>query len=94
MSRRIQPLFAFLVMTGCQRDGGAGRAICEQAATRYTTCVGELLGPEAKAMAERKRDIDACSSDDMTVDMYRTCLPREGCKAFMDCLMDAAGAVE
>ena len=65
-------------------------ALCEKAADRYGTCIEELLGPEMAAKVEARRDIDACAGDERTVEAYRTCLSRQGCDAFMDCVMDIA----
>src|SRR5262249_49321074 len=59
---------------------------CEQAATRYETCVGEILGPEMKAMLHGKDEgLALCAKDDKTVAMYRECLPKATCQEFMDC---------
>ena len=65
---------------------------CKEAGERYKGCVGDMLGPEAKAFASRpERDgTAACVADPMTVTMYETCLPKTGCDAFMNCLTDYA----
>jgi len=70
----------------------ANREVCEKAADRYSTCVGEILGPEGKALADSKSKdgVKECAGDDKTVEMYKTCLPKPSCKEFMDCMMDYA----
>jgi hypothetical protein len=52
------------------------------------TCVGQILGLEAKQMVHAKRDIAACAGDDGTVKMYTAWLPEAACDKFMSCVDD------
>jgi hypothetical protein len=67
-------------------------AICKKAASRYIGCMEELLGKEAGELAKQKQDegIPACIKDQMTVAMYRKCLPMKDCPAFQKCISDFA----
>ncbi len=83
---------AFVLLAAC---GGSkeNKQICQKASTRYLQCVGEILGPEGRALAARTgENIDACAKDDKTVAMYRKCLPSATCSQFMDCMTDYAEA--
>lgn len=82
-------LLSLACLTACG-PSPAAKATCEAAATRYSTCIGELLGPEAKALADSKPGIAACARDAPTVRMYDHCLPSPTCDAFLDCLEQAA----
>jgi hypothetical protein len=79
-----------LVAAAC--GGGEAEKLCRQAATKYTTCIEEVLGPSMAAMARGKQDegIKACSRDSMTQAMYKECLPTQGCEAFLQCIDDYA----
>jgi hypothetical protein len=67
--------------------GKSGRAVCEKAATRYESCVKEVLGADFANMLHGKDlGIDVCAKDDKTVAMYRECLPKATCNEFMDCM--------
>ena len=68
------------------------KEVCQQAADRYVQCVGEVLGPEAKAMvsAPGKDGREQCAADEKTVEAYKKCLPKTTCDEFMDCVMDLA----
>ena len=81
-----------LVLVAAACSNKANRAICEQAADRYTTCVGEILGPDGKALADSKRQdgVKECAGDAKTVEMYKTCLPKTSCNEFMDCMTEYA----
>ena len=81
---RILVLLAFAA--ACGGKSSAARAICERAASRWQSCVGELLGEEAKAYVAGKDGTAECARDAKTVAMYRACLPVEECGAFLDCL--------
>jgi len=63
---------------------------CEQAAARYTACIGEVLGPKAAAFAKGREDLGSCAQDKKTVAMYEHCLPTKGCQEFLRCLTDYA----
>ena len=71
-------------------DRRAATATCEQAADRYVTCMGELLGPSGKEVAASKRDVESCTRDPKTVAMYEHCLPKSGCEPFLNCMTDYA----
>jgi Cys-rich protein (TIGR04453 family) len=87
-------VLVFLLATACGGSSKADREICQRAADRYTQCVGEVLGEEAKAMvsAPEKDGRDQCAADPRTVDAYKKCLPKQSCNEFMDCVMDLAMA--
>lgn len=94
MSALRLALFALLATAGCHRSLSDNRELCTRAATQYSKCVGELLGPEARAIVEDNDHdgVAACASDDQTVALYRKCLPETSCNAFMDCMTDYASA--
>ena len=73
------------LIAACNKEN---RKTCEQAFTRYTRCLGELLGPDAEALARAKDGTDQCVRDDATVAMYRKCLPQPSCSQFLQCLED------
>src|SRR5258706_10220054 len=73
-----------LAAAACHKS--EARRVCEQAAAKYSSCMRELLGLEAEAMARGKDGTAACARDDKTVAMYRACLPKSGCTVFLDCL--------
>ena len=67
--------------------GKSGRAVCEKAATRYESCIKEVLGADFANMLHGKDvGVDVCAKDDKTVAMYRECLPKATCNEFMDCM--------
>lgn len=88
LSILILMMSAAVTLAGCGSKNA--QQTCEQAADTYVRCIGEVLGPEAGAMVNDKRDIAACAGDSQTVAMYEACLPKEGCEQFMDCLDDYA----
>lgn len=73
-----------VVAAGC--GSGHARKTCERAATRYESCVREILGPDAAEMVHDKQDIADCADDKRTVKMYDACLDSKTCDQFMDCL--------
>lgn len=75
------------LFAACGSRASDADQVCQRAADRYVQCVGELLGPEAKAVASapEKDGRAACAADPRTVDAYRKCLPAADCDAFMDC---------
>jgi hypothetical protein len=75
---------------GAQAPAAEAVATCERAADRYISCIGEMLGPGAKELAARKRDIQSCARDSKTVVMYEQCLPKTDCQSFLDCMTDYA----
>jgi hypothetical protein len=79
-------------LAGCSDKRKAGEKICQEAADRYVWCVEEILDKEMAAIARSKRDegIKACAKDEKTQEMYRACLPKKDCDAFMDCLTNYA----
>jgi hypothetical protein len=87
-------LVGLAAAAACHRPSKEDRDICDRAATRYVTCVGEILGPEAQRIASspEKDGRDACARDEKTIDLYRTCLPKTACDEFMDCLTGYAEA--
>lgn len=94
MTSRIGLALLVVLAAACRRPSKEDRDICDRAATRYVTCVGEILGPEAQKMASspEKDGREACARDDKTIELYRTCLPKATCGEFMDCLTDYAAA--
>ena len=87
-------LIAALFVAAACGPSKATRDICQRAADKYTTCIGDILGPDAVAMARAKEQdgIQQCAGDDKTVEMYRTCLPKTSCDDFMQCMEDYATA--
>jgi hypothetical protein len=83
-----------LWVIGCKGKGGDARAVCERAAVKYASCIREILGPELEAMARQRDGTAACSRDAKTVAMYRACLPKAECTAFLACLDDYAEAAQ
>ena len=86
-------LIAALFVSACGPSRET-RDLCQRAANKYTTCIGEILDPDAVAMARAKEKdgIQQCAGDDKTVEMYRTCLPKTSCDDFMQCMEDYAAA--
>jgi hypothetical protein len=77
----------WLVLLALAACSGKSRAICDQAATRFESCINETLGPEfANMLHGREQGVDACAKDDKTVAMYRECLPKTTCSEFLDCM--------
>lgn len=91
MVRLVLGTLVIAALAGCgDKVDPEKKKICEQAADRYVACVKEIMGPEMAAQADSKRDIAACAKDDRTVKAYQVCMPKDGCDAFMDCVMDIA----
>lgn len=85
---RTWPIWILLAACGGSKEN---KEICKKAGDRYLTCVGEILGPDMRAMAASKGDgTAACARDDKTVAMYRKCLPSSTCNEFMDCMTNYA----
>ena len=89
---RAFSLIAVLAFVATACGGGDGEKVCREAATKYTTCIGEVLGPEAAKMTEGKGDegIKACAKDSKTQAMYKECLPTADCEGFLKCMEDYA----
>jgi hypothetical protein len=87
----MRVLLFVLALAACG-PGKEAKEICDKAATRYTQCVGEMLGEEAKRMvsAPEKDGRAACAADERTVEAYKKCLPKTSCNEFMDCVTDLA----
>lgn len=86
-------LWVLLVVAACGKSAPSGKATetCEKAADRWVACAREMLGDEMAAIAESKRDIEACARDERTVAMYDKCLAAADCQKMMDCMMGEAG---
>jgi hypothetical protein len=82
----VRALAFLLLAAACGGKSGDARKVCERAAAKYEACIGEILGPEAKAMAAGKDGVAACAADRETVAMYKACLPVAECGPFLDCL--------
>ena len=82
-----------LLACGDKADPAAEK-ICTEAADKYIKCVDGMLGKEMADMArsKRKEGVKACAKDKKTLAMYKVCLPKADCEAFMDCMMEYAGA--
>ena len=78
-----------LALAACTKASSEAKEICQQASDRYVQCVGEVLGPEAKALvsAPEKDGREQCAKDPRTVDAYKKCLPKASCDEFMSCVM-------
>ncbi len=85
---------AVVATTACGGANKEAEEICQRAADRYTQCVGEVLGDEAKRIvsAPEKDGRAQCAADDRTVQAYKKCLPMATCDEFMNCTMDIAMA--
>jgi hypothetical protein len=82
----MKPWLVVVVALAACKGRGDAKKVCEEAGTKYASCVEEILGPEMAAMARSKDGVAACSRDDKTVAMYKKCLPETDCTKFMDCL--------
>jgi hypothetical protein len=78
-----------LAFIGCK---SSAEKICGRAAERYSQCIGEMLGPEARKMVDTKVDdgVPACARSDKTVAMYRECLDKPTCSDFENCMNEFA----
>ncbi len=73
-----------LVLLGCGNK--PAREICEEAASHFERCVGDVFGTEMKEAARDHREIGTCANDAETVKMYEKCEPQRDCQHYLDCL--------
>jgi|GEM_PF-1940470 len=79
-------LFLVIFATGCGKGGSAkNKKLCKQAGDKYSTCIKEKTGMD---VAPNQGNIDACAKDDKTLAMYKECMPKSGCEAFLECIDD------
>jgi len=71
---------------GCSSGPSAeAKKTCKQAGVKYATCIKETVGMTVPSSGA---GVDQCAKDSKTVTMYKECLPKKDCKAFLKCMDD------